>query len=111
MISVPGEHAAAEAQRALERDLHVMLFSDNVSVADEVSLKELAQERGLLLMGPDCGTAIVNGVGPLVLPTRFGVETSGMVGASGTGIQENQRPAAPAWGVASRTPWEPAAGT
>ena len=87
VISVPGEYAAAEAQRALERDLHVMLFSDNVSVEDEVSLKELAQERGLLLMGPDCGTAIVNGVG-LGFANVVRRGNVGMVGASGTGIQE-----------------------
>src|SRR5262249_57349487 len=62
-ISVPGAHAAAEARRALRQGLHVFLFSDNVSLADEVALKRLAAERGLLCMGPDCGTAYLGGVG------------------------------------------------
>ncbi|MGI9412072.1 MAG: acyl-CoA synthetase FdrA, partial [Hyphomicrobiales bacterium] len=62
LISVPGAFAAGEARKALRHDLHVMLFSDNVSLEDEVALKHEAHERGLLLMGPDCGTAIINGV-------------------------------------------------
>ena len=62
LISVPGAWAAAEARRALERGLHVMIWSDNVPVEDEVALKRLAAERGLLLMGPDCGTAYLGGV-------------------------------------------------
>jgi len=61
LISVPGMHAAREARNALRRGLHVMLFSDNVSVEDEIALKDEAVARGLLLMGPDCGTAILNG--------------------------------------------------
>ncbi len=61
LISVPGEYAAREARRALALGRHVMLFSDNVSLADEVALKREAVARGLLMMGPDCGTAIVNG--------------------------------------------------
>src|SRR5439155_8788755 len=56
LISVPGEYAGAEARAALERDLHAMVFSDNVPIEEEVALKRLAAERGLLLMGPDCGT-------------------------------------------------------
>src|SRR5882672_4683502 len=55
LISVPGLYAAAEAQRALRAGLHVLLFSDNVSIEQEVELKRLARELGLLLMGPDCG--------------------------------------------------------
>ena len=62
LISVPGDYAAAEAMKALRLGLHVMLFSDNVALADEVALKRYAAGRGLLVMGPDCGTAIVNGV-------------------------------------------------
>ena len=62
LISVPGPFAAAEARKALTRGLHVMLFSDNVTLEDEIALKRLAVERGLLLMGPDCGTAYLNGV-------------------------------------------------
>src|SRR5690242_3435124 len=62
LISVPGDYAAAEAMKALRLGLHVMLFSDNVALADEVALKRYAKERGLLVMGPDCGTAIIDGV-------------------------------------------------
>jgi FdrA protein len=87
LISVPGAYAAAEARRALRRGLHVMLFSDNVSVEDEVSLKDEAARRGLLVMGPDCGTAIVNGV-PLGFANVVRRGPIGIVGASGTGIQE-----------------------
>lgn len=61
MISVNGLFAAREARQALQNDLNVMLFSDNVSVEDELALKQLAHEKGLLMMGPDCGTAIING--------------------------------------------------
>jgi FdrA protein len=87
VISVPGEYAANEARHALDSGLNVFLFSDNVSVEDEVSLKRLAAERGLLLMGPDCGTAIIGG-------TAIGFANAvrrgpvGVIGASGTGTQE-----------------------
>lgn len=87
LISVPGQYAASEAQRALERGLHVMLFSDNVTIDDEVALKRLGLERGLLVMGPDCGTAILNGVG-LGFSNVVRRGPVGIVGASGTGIQE-----------------------
>lgn len=87
LVSVPGEYAAREARRALEAGLHVLLFSDNVGIEDEVALKRLAHERGLLLMGPDCGTAILGHVGlcfaNAVRPGRIGI-----VAASGTGSQE-----------------------
>jgi FdrA protein len=87
IISVPGLYAAREARRALERGLHVLLFSDNVSVEDEVALKVEAVRRGLLMMGPDCGTAIINGK-PLALANVIRRGPIGVVGASGTGIQE-----------------------
>ena len=87
LISVPGDFAAAEARKALRRGLHVMIFSDNVSVADEKELKEEARDLGLLVMGPDCGTAIVGGV-PLAFANRIPQGDIGIVGASGTGIQE-----------------------
>ncbi|HBF54706.1 MAG TPA: oxidoreductase, partial [Afipia sp.] len=64
LISVPGEFAAAEARKALNRGLHVLMFSDNVSIADELSLKQHARELGLLMMGPDCGTAVIGGGPP-----------------------------------------------
>ncbi|MCK5683958.1 acyl-CoA synthetase FdrA [bacterium] len=87
LISVPGEHAAYEAQLALDSGLHVMLFSDNVTVEEEVSLKKSAREKGLLMMGPDCGTAIINGL-PLGFANVVKKGKIGIVGASGTGIQE-----------------------
>src|ERR1700687_4031699 len=62
LISTPGEYAAAETMKALRLGLNVMLFSDNVSLEDEVALKQLGHDRDLLVMGPDCGTAIINGV-------------------------------------------------
>ena len=85
-ISVPGAYAAFEAQRALRRGLHVFLFSDNVPLADELELKRLAVERGLLCMGPDCGTAYINGVG-LGFANVVPRGRVGCVAASGTGLQ------------------------
>lgn len=87
LISVPGEFAAAEARKALRAGLHVMLFSNNVSVEDEFLLKEEAQGKGLLMMGPDCGTAILNGV-PLGFANAVPEGPIGIVAASGTGCQE-----------------------
>lgn len=87
LISVPGEFAANEARRALARGLHVMMFSDNVSIADEVELKREALRRGLLMMGPDCGTAIINGT-PLAFANVIARGDIGIVAASGTGLQE-----------------------
>jgi FdrA protein len=87
LISVPGPFAAAEARKALTRGLHVMLFSDNVALEDEVALKRLALARGLLLMGPDCGTAYLNGV-PLGFANAVPRGRVGLVAASGTGLQQ-----------------------
>lgn len=87
VISVNGAFAAREARKALKLGKHVMLFSDNVSIEEELSLKELAHEKGLLMMGPDCGTAIINGVG-LGFANRVRRGNIGVVAASGTGAQE-----------------------
>jgi len=87
LISVPGDYAAAEAMKALQLGLHVMLFSDNVSIDQERAVKTLARERGLLVMGPDCGTAIVNGI-PLGFANVVRRGDIGLVAASGTGLQE-----------------------
>lgn len=87
VISIAGEHAAAEANKALDRDLNVFLFSDNVSVEDELALKQRAQEKGLIVMGPDCGTGILNEV-PIAFANVIEKGNIGIVGASGTGIQE-----------------------
>jgi FdrA protein len=87
LISVPGRYAAGVAREALRLGKHAFLFSDNVSVEDEVALKKTAAEKGLLVMGPDCGTAIVNGVG-LGFANRVRRGPIGMVAASGTGLQQ-----------------------
>lgn len=87
LVSVPGDFAAGEARKALRRGLHVMVFSDNVPVEAELALKQEAKERGLLMMGPDCGTAIINGV-PIAFANKVARGNVGIVGASGTGIQE-----------------------
>ncbi len=87
LISVSGEFAVAEARKAIRRGLHVMIFSDNVPIADEVALKREAAGLGCLVMGPDCGTSIINGV-PLAFSNEVPRGRIGIVGASGTGIQE-----------------------
>jgi FdrA protein len=87
IISTPGAYAAAEALKALKRGLHVFIFSDNVPVADEAELKRLAAKKKLLVMGPDCGTAILDGV-PLGFANAVRRGPIGLVGASGTGLQE-----------------------
>jgi len=87
IISVPGQYAALEARKALSQGLHVFLFSDNVPLRDEIELKELAREKGLLLMGPDCGTAILSGI-PLGFSNVVRRGKIGIIGASGSGMQE-----------------------
>ena len=87
LISTPGPLATAEALKALKRGLHVFLFSNNVSVADELELKRLAVRKRLLLMGPDCGTAILDGV-PLGFANVVRRGRIGLVAASGTGLQQ-----------------------
>ncbi|RYB92973.1 FdrA family protein [Nocardioides oleivorans] len=87
LVSVPGASATVEAMDALEAGHDVMVFSDNVPVAEEVALKQYATSRGALVMGPDCGTAVIDGVGlgfaNTVRPGRIGI-----VAASGTGCQQ-----------------------
>lgn len=87
MLSIPGTYAALEAETALDEGLNVFIFSDNVSIEDELHLKQKAHEKGLLVMGPDCGTGIINGV-PMAFTNIVRPGKIGIVGASGTGIQE-----------------------
>ena len=87
IISTPAPYATAEALKALKRGLNVFLFSDNVSVADEIELKRLGRQKDLLVMGPDCGTAILDGV-PLGFANAVRRGRIGLVGASGTGLQQ-----------------------
>lgn len=86
VISVSGQYAAQEARTALAHGRHVLLFSDNVPLAEEIALKQMAQQHGLLMMGPDAGTAIVNGIA-LGFANAVPRGPVGVVGAAGTGIQ------------------------
>lgn len=86
LISVPGRFAAGVARDALDQGKHVFLYSDNVTLADEIQLKQTARDKGLLVMGPDCGTAIINGIG-LGFANRVRRGRIGLVAASGTGLQ------------------------
>ena len=87
LISVPGKYAANEAMKALKHGLHIMIFSDNVPIEQEIELKEFARAEDLLVMGPDCGTAIINGI-PLAFANVVNRGDIGIVAASGTGLQE-----------------------
>ena len=87
LISVAGRYAGDVAMSALEQNLHVMLFSDNVPLETEIALKRLASDKKLLMMGPDCGTAIINGV-PLAFANVVNRGNIGIVAAAGTGLQE-----------------------
>jgi FdrA protein len=87
LVSVPGEFAALEARKCLQRGLHVLVFSDNVPLEEEVALKLLARDKGLLLMGPDCGTALIAGT-PVAFANAVPRGDIGIVSASGTGLQE-----------------------
>ena len=87
VISVPGEFAKREALKVLESGLHVMVFSSNMSTTDEKDLKQFARSKGLLMMGPDCGTAIINGA-VLGFGNVIRKGTIGIIAASGTGIQQ-----------------------
>jgi len=87
LISIAGEYAGELADKALEADKNVMLFSDNVSIEDEIALKTKARAKGLIVMGPDCGTSMIAGA-PLAFANVLPKDNIGIVGASGTGIQE-----------------------
>jgi succinyl-CoA synthetase alpha subunit len=87
VISIPGMYAAREARKALQAGLNVFLFSSNVPVEDEIELKQLAAKKNLLVMGPDCGTSLLNGVG-IGFSNVVRRGNIGVIGASGTGLQE-----------------------
>ena len=87
LISVPGRYAAWIARQSLNLGKHVFIFSDNVPLDDEIELKRMAAKKGLLVMGPDCGTAIVNGAG-LGFANKVRRGPIGVVAASGTGLQQ-----------------------
>jgi succinyl-CoA synthetase alpha subunit len=87
LVSIAGQYAEDEVMNALDQNLNVMLFSDNVSIESELRMKKRAVEKELLMMGPDCGTAIINGI-PLCFANVVSRGPIGVVGASGTGTQE-----------------------
>ena len=87
IISVAGRYAAGVTREALRLGKHVHLFSDNVSVEDEIALKTQAREAGLLVMGPDCGTAMIGGMG-LAFANKIRHGPIGIVAAAGTGLQQ-----------------------
>ena len=87
LISIAGRYAGREAMKALKKGLNVMLFSDNVPLETEIELKQYALANDLLMMGPDCGTAIINGV-PLAFSNAVNRGDIGIIAASGTGLQE-----------------------
>jgi FdrA protein len=87
LISVAGKYAGDEAIKALSKDLHVMIFSDNVPKEKALRAKQIGYEKGLLVMGPDCGTAIINGA-PLGFANVVERGDIGIVSAAGTGLQE-----------------------
>ncbi len=87
LFSIPGRYVQREAEQAIDAGLHMMIFSDNVSLEAEVALKKKALEKNLLVMGPDCGTAIINGT-PLAFANEMRRGTIGVVAAAGTGLQE-----------------------
>lgn len=87
LLSIPGRYVKREADHILDSGLHLMIFSDNVSLEDEIALKKKACDKGLLVMGPDCGTAIINGI-PLAFANEVRRGEIGIVAAAGTGLQE-----------------------
>ncbi|MFQ5674511.1 MAG: acyl-CoA synthetase FdrA [bacterium] len=87
LVSVPGLYAADVAREGLNLGKNVFLYSDNVSLEDEIALKKTAVEKALLVMGPDCGTAIINGIG-LGFANKVRQGPIGLIGASGTGLQQ-----------------------
>ena len=87
LLSIPGRYVQREAEQIIDAGLHLMIFSDNVSLEAEIDLKKKALEKGLLVMGPDCGTAIINGI-PLAFANEVKRGKIGIVAAAGTGLQE-----------------------
>jgi len=86
VISIAGSYVVYEAEKAMKHGLDVMIFSDNVPIEDELRLKKMAAQRSLLCMGPDCGTAYINGAG-LAFYNVVDRGRVGCVAASGTGLQ------------------------
>ena len=87
VVSIPGEYAAREAQKAINAGLNVFIFSSNVTIEEELAVKRSALLKNLLVMGPDCGTSLIGGVG-IGFANAVRQGAIGVIGASGTGLQE-----------------------
>jgi len=87
VVSVPGKYAKLEVAKAITKGLHTFLFSDNLSLEEEIEVKQRAREKGLLVMGPGCGTSIINGIG-LGFANIINKGPIGVISAAGTGLQE-----------------------
>ncbi|MBI5574449.1 MAG: acyl-CoA synthetase FdrA [Elusimicrobia bacterium] len=87
VISIPGQYVRYQSEKLLKKGVNQMIFSDNISLEDEIHLKKIGVEKNLLVLGPDCGTAIINGV-PLGFANVVRSGSIGVVAASGTGTQE-----------------------
>lgn len=85
-ISTPGPSAVREAMDALRAGRHMVLLSTGVTLTEEEKLKRKASKHGSLLLGPGCGTSILDGKG-------FGIWNSvrrgpiGIVCTAGSGLQ------------------------
>lgn len=87
VISLPGDFAAYEGIKALKAGMHVFMFSDNVPLEDELEMKRIGREKGLLVMGPGAGTAIIDNIS-IGLMSKVRRKHIGIVAASGSGLQE-----------------------
>lgn len=87
LLSIPGPFVRREAMKALEHGLHLLIFSDNVPIEDEIAIKKFADQDGLLVMGPDCGTAFISGAA-LAFANKVRRGNIGIIAAAGTGMQE-----------------------
>ena len=87
IFSIPGKYVYKEAKKALDKNMNVMIFSDNVSIEEEKNLKEYADKKDILVMGPDCGTTIIQNI-PFAFANNLKIGNIGLIGASGTGLQE-----------------------
>ena len=87
-LSIPGQFVKEMAIELIKKQLHLFVFSDHVPLEDEIYLKNLALENNVLLMGPEAGTSILNGT-VFGFGNRVRKGSVGIIGASGTGIQES----------------------
>ena len=87
-ISTPGEYAYDVADKSLDSGANIHIFSSNVPIEQELRLKTKGASKGLFVMGPDCGTSIIHGKGLGFSNALEATGDIGIIGSSGTGIQE-----------------------